>query len=135
MTTNFAILIGFGILIVLGYSAVFYVGAVSMRAAGCIVNDLWDVNFDKKVERTRTRPLAAGELTNKQALAFLVPHLAAGLGVLTFLNWEAFVLSMAITPVAALYPLAKRYTNYPQLVLGRDILYSIHPKNKNRTCF
>lgn len=89
-----------------------------MRAAGCIVNDLWDVNYDKKVERTRVRPLASGELTQKQAFAFLVPHLAAGLGVLAFLNWQSIALSFAITPVAALYPLAKRYTHYPQLVLG-----------------
>ena len=108
--------------LVAGYSALFFVGSVSLRAAGCIVNDLWDVNYDKKVERTKTRPLASGELTNKQALLFLVPHLAAGLGVLAFLNKPAIILSFAITPVAALYPLAKRYTHYPQLVLGMTIL-------------
>ena len=90
-----------------------------MRAAGCIVNDLWDINFDKKVERTRSRPLASGELTTKQAFGFLVPHLAAGLGVLAFLNWKSIALAFAVTPVAALYPLAKRYTYYPQLVLGK----------------
>ena len=100
------------------YSALFFVGSVSMRAAGCIVNDLWDQEIDKKVDRTKTRPLASGELTPKQAFGFLVPHLAVGLGVLGFLNWKAIALSFAITPVAALYPLAKRYTNYPQFVLG-----------------
>jgi len=106
-------------MIVPAYSALFYVGSVSMRAAGCIVNDLWDQDIDKQVDRTKTRPLASGEVTQNQALAFLVPHCVAGLGVLAFLNWQAIALSFAITPVAALYPLAKRYTNYPQFVLGK----------------
>jgi len=100
------------------YCGIFWVGAVAMRSAGCIINDLWDQDFDKHVERTKVRPLASGELTPKQAFYFLIPHLAVGLGVLTQLNWQAIYYSFAITPIAALYPVAKRYTGYPQAVLG-----------------
>ena len=102
------------------YSTIFWVGSVSMRSAGCIVNDLWDQEFDKQVERTKARPLASGELTSKQALAFLVPHLGVGLGVLTQLNWQAISYSFAIVPIAALYPVAKRFTGYPQFILGNN---------------
>jgi len=89
-----------------------------MRSAGCIINDLWDQDFDKHVERTKVRPLASGELTQKQALGFLIPHLAIGLAVLSQLNLPAIYYSFLICPVAALYPIAKRYTGYPQAILG-----------------
>lgn len=64
----------------------FGVGALIMRGAGCIVNDLWDIEFDKKVERTRSRPLASGAISVPSAVAFLGANLLAGLGVLTQLN-------------------------------------------------
>jgi 4-hydroxybenzoate polyprenyltransferase len=95
-----------------------WLGAVVARSAGCIVNDIWDKEFDKKVERTKMRPLASGELSVKQAWTFFVPHVVVGLGVLTQLNWLTIKLIFGIIPVAALYPAAKRISNYPQAVLG-----------------
>jgi 4-hydroxybenzoate polyprenyltransferase len=91
-----------------------------MRGAGCTINDMWDADFDKRVSRTRTRPLASGELTQKQALAFLAVQLTAGLGVLLSLphTYYCFQLGAASLPLVAAYPLMKRYTNWPQLVLG-----------------
>ena len=58
-----------------------------MRGAGCTVNDMWDVKFDKAVERTQNRPLARGDITQFQALTFLGGQLSLGLAVLTQLNW------------------------------------------------
>jgi 4-hydroxybenzoate polyprenyltransferase len=67
--------------------------------------------------------LASGALTYKQASAFLFGHLAGGLLVLHYLNWNSIALSFGIVPVMSLYPLAKRYTNYPQVVLGDYNIY------------
>lgn len=89
-----------------------------MRAAGCVVNDMWDRDIDQKVERTKARPLASGELTMKHAWASLFFHCSVGLGVLTQLSWTTIGASFGIVPIAFLYPLAKRYFPYPQLVLG-----------------
>lgn len=89
-----------------------------MRAAGCVVNDMWDKNIDKSVDRTKLRPLASGELSMAHAWANLFVHCSIGLGVLTQLSWTTIAASFAIVPVAFLYPLAKRYFPYPQLVLG-----------------
>lgn len=96
------------------------VGAFVMRGAGCTINDMWDANFDKKVSRTKTRPLASGELTHKEALGFLAVQLTAGLGVLLSLPHTVycFQLGAASLPLVVAYPLMKRYTNMPQLVLG-----------------
>ncbi|KAM3146380.1 hypothetical protein pb186bvf_001349 [Paramecium bursaria] len=102
----------------LKYGIVFGIGAYTMRAAGCVVNDMWDRDIDKNVERTKLRPLASGELSLKDAFINLFINCSCGLGVLTFLNWPAIVASFAIVPLAALYPLAKRYFKYPQFVLA-----------------
>lgn len=89
-----------------------------MRGAGCTINDLWDKDFDKHVERTKSRPLASGALSTKQALAFLGLQLTAGFSVLVSLNAECILLSLASMPLVVAYPLMKRFTNWPQLVLG-----------------
>lgn len=89
-----------------------------MRAAGCIVNDISDKDFDKDVERTKDRPLASGKLTKTQAALFLIPNLSVGLLVLTQLNSASIAAAFGIIPVVMIYPLMKRYTNYPQAVLG-----------------
>ena len=98
--------------------AKFVVGAVVMRGAGCTINDLWDKDFDKHVERTKSRPLARGDVTVPQALAFLGGQLTCGLGVLLSLNPESVVLALASMPLVVIYPLMKRFTDWPQLVLG-----------------
>lgn len=97
---------------------VFLAGSVSMRAAGCIVNDISDKDFDKDVERTKDRPLASGKLTKTQAALFLIPNLTVGLLVLTQLTPMSIAAAFGIIPVVIAYPLMKRYTNYPQVVLG-----------------
>lgn len=96
----------------------FAAGAVIMRGAGCIINDLWDKDFDKAVERTRSRPLASGAITPRQAIIFLAALLTAGLLILLQLAPTAILLGfLSLIPVI-LYPLAKRVTWYPQAVLG-----------------
>ena len=98
--------------------ALFGIGALIMRGAGCIINDLWDRDLDKLVERTRNRPLAAGTVSVKQALTFLVFLLALGLAILVQFPPTAILIGfLSLIPVI-LYPLAKRITWYPQAVLG-----------------
>ncbi|KAJ2743702.1 Para-hydroxybenzoate--polyprenyltransferase, mitochondrial precursor (PHB:polyprenyltransferase), partial [Coemansia sp. BCRC 34301] len=71
----------------MGYMlALFGTGAFAMRGAGCTINDMWDVKFDKKVERTKTRPIASGAISRQKALVFLGGQLSAGLAVLVQLN-------------------------------------------------
>jgi 4-hydroxybenzoate polyprenyltransferase len=89
-----------------------------MRAAGCVINDLWDKDFDKHVHRTRSRPLASGQLSQTQALAFLALQLTAGMGVLVSFNTYSIVLGLCSMPIVVAYPLMKRYTFWPQAVLG-----------------
>lgn len=99
-------------------TVLFGIGAVAMRGAGCVVNDLWDRDLDRKVERTRGRPLAAGTVSPRQALAFLAGLCAVGLAVLLQLNRVAILLGVVSLVPVLLYPLAKRVTNWPQAMLG-----------------
>lgn len=96
----------------------FAVGSLVMRAAGCVVNDLWDRDIDRKVVRTAGRPLASGALRPRHALMFLAVLLLAGLAVLLQLNRLSQALGVASLLLVALYPLAKRVTWWPQLMMG-----------------
>ena len=96
----------------------FVIGALAMRGAGCVVNDLWDRKLDAQVERTRGRPLASGVLRPSQAMVFLAILLTIGLLVLLQLNLTARILGVLSLVPVGLYPLAKRFTDWPQLVLG-----------------
>ena len=96
----------------------FFVGAVAMRGAGCTWNDITDRDLDAEVERTRSRPLPAGRITTKAALVFLVLQLLVGLAVLLQLPPFAIALGFASVPVVIAYPFAKRFTDWPQIVLG-----------------
>lgn len=96
----------------------FGIGAVVMRAAGCVVNDLWDRDIDRMVARTAGRPLASGMLRPRQALMFLAVLLLAGLAILLQLNGLSQALGVASLLLVALYPLAKRVTWWPQLMMG-----------------
>ncbi|KAL3928240.1 MAG: hypothetical protein SGARI_005099 [Bacillariaceae sp.] len=91
-----------------------------MRGAGCTINDLWDQDFDAKAKRTATRPLAAGDVTTPQAVGWLAVQLSLGLGVLLSLphTYYTFCWGAASLPLVVVYPLMKRYTKYPQAVLG-----------------
>jgi 4-hydroxybenzoate polyprenyltransferase len=96
----------------------FFIGAVAMRGAGCTYNDMVDVDIDERVERTRSRPLPSGKVTKRQAWAFLVLQALVGLAVLVQFNGFAIMLGIASLAVVAIYPFMKRFTNWPQLVLG-----------------
>jgi 4-hydroxybenzoate polyprenyltransferase len=99
-------------------AVLFAVGSVVMRAAGCTVNDLWDRDIDRRVARTAARPLASGALRARHALIFLVALLLIGLSVLLQLDPLAQALGVGSLALVALYPLAKRVTWWPQLVMG-----------------
>ncbi len=96
----------------------FAVGSVVMRAAGCVVNDMWDRDIDRRVARTAGRPLASGALRMRHAWTFLGLLLCAGLAVLLSLNRLCWALGMGVLVLVAVYPLAKRVTWWPQLVMG-----------------
>ena len=99
-------------------AGLFLAGSFVMRAAGCVVNDMWDRDLDRQVVRTAGRPLAAGLLRMRHALAFLALLLAVGLAILLQLNGLAQMMGVASLVLVALYPLAKRVTWWPQLMLG-----------------
>ena len=96
----------------------FAAGSVLMRAAGCVVNDMWDRDLDRRVSRTANRPLAAGLVRMRHAWTFLAALLAASLLILLRLNPAAQLLGVASLLLVAVYPLAKRVTWWPQAVLG-----------------
>ena len=96
----------------------FAAGAVIMRGAGCVLNDIADRNFDARVARTQTRPIASGEISVRQAIVFLGVLLALGLLILIQLNPFAVLVGAASLALVAVYPFAKRITYWPQAVLG-----------------
>jgi 4-hydroxybenzoate polyprenyltransferase len=98
--------------------AIFVMGTVLMRSAGCAINDWADRHFDGRVARTRDRPLAAGEITPKEALAVGAVLAALAFCFVLFLNRFAVLLSFAALAIACLYPFAKRIFPLPQLFLG-----------------
>ena len=98
--------------------ALFGIGAVVMRGAGCVVNDLWDRDIDRRVARTAGRPLASGALSVRQALAFLLLLLLIGLAILVQLPLAAILLGIASLVPIAIYPGMKRVTWWPQAFLG-----------------
>ncbi len=96
----------------------FFIGAVVMRAAGCVINDLWDRKIDAKIERTKQRLIASGEISTKQALGLLAALLAIGLILLLQFNMFTIVLGIISLPFIIVYPLMKRITWWPQAFLG-----------------
>ncbi|KAI1388554.1 putative para-hydroxybenzoate-polyprenyltransferase Coq2 [Hypoxylon trugodes] len=103
---------------VISTSILFFAGALVMRGAGCSINDLWDRNLDKRVRRTRHRPLARGALTPFQALTYTGAQLLTGLAILLQFPTPCLFYGIPSLLFVASYPLAKRVTYYPQFVLG-----------------
>ena len=107
------------------YLCLFFFGAVLMRSAGCIVNDILDKEFDKKVFRTKDRPIASGKISVKLGItyAFILCFCA----LLILLNFNTFTIMLAIgsMPLAFTYPLMKRFTYWPQLFLGITFNYGL----------
>jgi len=98
--------------------ALFFLGAFLMRGAGCVVNDMWDRDMDRRVSRTAGRPLASGAVSMRQALAFLAALCTPSLGILLQLHPLAQLMGVGSLLLVASYPLAKRLTWWPQLMLG-----------------
>ena len=98
--------------------ALFLIGAVAMRGAGCTWNDLVDVDIDEKVARTRSRPIPSGQVTKTQARIFLVLQALVGLVVLVQFDRFTVLVGLASLLVVAIYPFMKRVTDWPQFFLG-----------------
>ena len=96
----------------------FAIGSLIMRSAGCIINDFFDIKFDKKVNRTQNRPLASGQISKNQALIFCLALFFLGFLILISLNKTTILIGLISVPLIIIYPLAKRFTNYPQIFLG-----------------
>ncbi len=100
------------------FAVLFLIGAIVMRGAGCVLNDLADRNIDAKVERTRTRPLPSGRISTKGAIIFFCVLMLTGLGVLVQFNALTIKTAIALLAIVAVYPFMKRITSWPQFVLG-----------------
>ena len=98
--------------------ALFGVGSLVMRGAGCTINDMWDRNIDKHLERTRDRPITSGQVSLFDALVYTGAQLGLGLMILLQFNWYSVLLGAASMGLVVTYPLMKRFTYYPQFVLG-----------------
>lgn len=97
---------------------IFSLGALLMRSAGSTINDIADRKFDGHVERTRFRPLASGQIGLPQAVAFLAAELALAASLLFFLTPFTRLVAICVLPLVFIYPLCKRFTHWPQAVLG-----------------
>ena len=107
------------------YLILFFMGSVLMRSAGCIVNDIVDRDFDKKVERTKNRPLASGKISIFLASFFALVLCLLAFIVLINFNFLTIILAIASMPFAFSYPLMKRFTYWPQLFLGITFNYGL----------
>ena len=107
------------------YLTLFFLGSVLMRSAGCIVNDILDREFDKRVERTKDRPLASGKISWKLALIYALILCLIAFVVLLNFNLFTIILALGSMPLAFTYPLMKRFTYWPQLFLGITFNYGL----------
>jgi 4-hydroxybenzoate polyprenyltransferase len=107
------------------YLTLFFSGSVLMRSAGCIVNDILDKEFDKKVLRTKKRPIASGKISIKLGLIYVVSLCFLALLILLNFNTLTIILALGSMPLAFTYPLMKRYTYWPQLFLGITFNYGL----------
>jgi len=104
---------------------IFLIGSIVMRAAGCTINDMWDKDIDKKISRTKKRPLASGEISILHATYFLIFMFLIGFICLYQLNIETWFVAFSAIPLIILYPLAKRFTKWPQIVLGLTFSWAV----------
>jgi 4-hydroxybenzoate polyprenyltransferase len=109
----------------LAHVVIFTLGVILMRSAGCVINDFADRNFDGHVARTRQRPLASGKVRVKEAWLLFAVLVVLSFGLVLLTNAVTVWLSFGALAVAALYPFMKRYTYYPQVVLGAAYSWGI----------
>jgi len=107
------------------YLLLFFLGSVLMRSAGCIVNDIFDKEFDQKVSRTKNRPLASEKISIKLAIFYSCVLCLIALLVLLNFNSLTIILALGSMPLAFTYPLMKRFTYWPQLFLGITFNYGL----------
>ena len=107
------------------YLILFFLGAILMRSAGCIVNDILDKEFDKKVERTKNRPITSNKISIKLGIFYSVTLCFLALLVLLNFNKITIILALGSMPLAFTYPLMKRFTYWPQLFLGITFNYGL----------
>ena len=107
------------------YMLLFLSGAILMRSAGCIVNDIFDKNFDKKVFRTKNRPIASKKISVKKGIFYSFFLCLLAFIVLIQFNYFTILLALGSMPFAFTYPLMKRYTYWPQLFLGITFNYGL----------
>jgi len=107
------------------YLILFFLGAVLMRSAGCIVNDILDKEFDSKVFRTKNRPIASGKVSIKLAIFYSITLCLLALFVLLSFNSLTIIMALGSMPLAFTYPLMKRFTYWPQLFLGITFNYGL----------
>jgi 4-hydroxybenzoate polyprenyltransferase len=107
------------------YLMLFFFGAVLMRSAGCIVNDIFDRKFDAKVSRTKNRPIASGKVSVITAIIYSIALCLLALIVLLNFNKFTILFALGSMPLAFSYPLMKRFTYWPQLFLGITFNYGI----------
>jgi len=104
---------------------IFTAGVFVMRSAGCVINDYADRNVDGSVARTQHRPLPAGKVSAKEAKQLFAVLVTIAFILVLFLNWQTIALSVVALLLAASYPFMKRYTHWPQVVLGAAFGWSI----------
>ncbi|MFC4700684.1 4-hydroxybenzoate octaprenyltransferase [Glaciecola siphonariae] len=104
---------------------VFILGVVLMRSAGCVINDYADRHVDGAVTRTKHRPLASGQATEKEAKQLFGLLVLLSFLLVLSLNWQTIALSLVAVALASLYPFMKRYTHLPQVVLGLAFSWSM----------
>ena len=107
------------------YIVFFFLGSVLMRSAGCIVNDILDRKFDKRVYRTKNRPIASGKISVTLGLTYSIIVCLLAFLVLINFNYFTIIVALASMPLAFTYPLMKRYTYWPQLFLGITFNYGL----------
>jgi len=107
------------------YLILFLMGAILMRSAGCIINDIADRKFDKKVTRTKNRPIASGKISIRRGLFYSVVLCLLAFLVLIQFNNFTILLALGSMPLAFTYPFMKRYTYWPQLFLGITFNYGL----------
>ena len=107
------------------YLLLFFLGSVLMRSAGCIVNDILDRKFDKKVTRTKNRPIASGKISVQTGILYAFILCLLAFLVLINFNYFTIIIALASMPLAFTYPLMKRFTYWPQLFLGITFNYGL----------
>ena len=107
------------------YLLLFFLGSVLMRSAGCIVNDILDRKFDKKVTRTKNRPIASGKISVQTGILYAFILCLLAFLVLINFNFFTIIIALASMPLAFTYPLMKRFTYWPQLFLGITFNYGL----------